>query len=65
MLQYINNIETVLNKENMNMSDTGLLRGDGVEESDIIKYLRYNHLMSSPVVGKLLQDYNSLGDEFL
>jgi len=54
MLKYINNIETVLDKENMNLSDSGLIGGDGIEESDIMKSLRYNHLMSSPVVGKLL-----------
>ncbi|WP_287385780.1 hypothetical protein [Lachnospira sp.] len=54
MLKYINNIETVLDKENMNLSDSGLIAGDGIEESDIMKSLRYNHLMSSPVVGKLL-----------
>jgi len=54
MLNYINNIETVLNKENMLTSDTSLLRGDGIEEGDVMQWLRYNYLMNSPTVGKLL-----------
>jgi hypothetical protein len=36
MVNYINNIETVLNKENMLTSDTGLISGDGIEEADVM-----------------------------
>lgn len=66
MVNYINNIDTVLNQEGMNLSDETLLKGDGITQNDIIKYLRANYLTSSsPSVGRMLQDYNTMGDRFV
>lgn len=66
MKNYINNIDTVLSEENMQLSDDNLISGDGVTQNDVIKYLRSSYLISSsPSVGKMLQDYNSMGDRFI
>lgn len=66
MRNYINNIDTVLSEEQMQLSDDDLISGDGVTQNDVIKYLRSSYLISSsPSVGKMLQDYNSMGDRFI
>jgi len=55
MRNYINNIDTVLSEEKMQLSDDDLISGDGVTQNDVIKYLRSSYLISSsPSVGKML-----------
>lgn len=66
MKNYVNNIDTVLSEEGMQLGDDALISGDGVTKNDVIKYLRSSYLISSsPSVGKMLQDYNSMGDRFI
>lgn len=65
MLNYVNNIEYVLNKENMNIPDYKLITGDDWDTKDIIRQARYQVLMNSPIAGEMMQDWNNMANEFL